>query len=235
MKKIFTISLLLILCLSIVGCNKKSPDDVITIIHKSDEATNDDLINNKQYSENKWNYWAMVDNMPYFRTEKECTRIYTEPYDGVLTGKMSVDGLPAQNDTCNFGTDYPYMKTNTIDEIDVLIDGVWCVFERDMAEVNVKVKEATAEKVTLTVMNDNETMLMYGENYSLEYLSGDTWIGVDYIGNGNTSVNHSNILQPKATEDIDCDLTLFDINKYGNGTYRITRFGSTVEFELTVN
>lgn len=73
---------------------------------------------------------VMVDGTLYFETGQVSNEPRCGMMDGMITSSCPIEMLPTQDNESNFGSDYGYQFG--IDTIEVLIDGQWVIFAKEI-------------------------------------------------------------------------------------------------------
>lgn len=104
--------------------------------------------------------YIMVDGELYYDTDRVIDELRCGVMDGEITASVAEAELPQQDDCSNFGAGYGYQYAGLY-SIDVVIDGDWCRFQRELpgcsyAEETAQLQQAENKKTEGFLCNGEE-------------------------------------------------------------------------------
>lgn len=201
-----------------------SDDDLTVNADREAEDTESDGTNG---SEGQLPNMVMLDGKLYVDTNETNSMLRCGNMDGAITS-MTDGEMPTEDGQSNFGKDIGYQYGMRENRIEICLDNIWHVFaynENNLEGVSLELSGFTATGGTVTVCNESDQEIIFGEDFSLEMLDQETkeWTYVPIVVDGEWGFESIGLpVSSQETRDWTVDWTWL-YGELAPGHYRIVK------------
>lgn len=172
-------------------------------------------------------YMVMLGGKLYIDTNETNSMLRCGVMDGTITSTTD-GGRPTEDGQSNFGKDIGFQYGMRENRIEICLDGIWHVFaynENNLEGVSLEISKIAKSGGTVTVCNESDREITFGEDFVLERLDQETkeWTYVPIVVDGEWGFNSVGFpVSKNDTRDWTVDWTWL----YGElmpGKYRIVK------------